>query len=290
MARPPPGIELNRGSAPAYCCRRPVEPIMDPMLGFMIKKAFFDSWDHLLPIMGLNLLFLVLIAIPFSAAPLMAAVTEPGAAVVFAIGLLVLFVYAGAVSEVICAATDYHSIELRELLAAIRRSYLGSLAFGAVFLLHLVVLAVSIPVYFAMEHMLGLFALVVLFWVSVIWWLSCQFYFPIRSRLGDKPIKALKKCFLVFFDNPGFTVFTGMGSLLLIVGSYLMPLFLLIPGPTGLLVWVHVGFKLRLYKYDYIEQHPGPRRQRIPWTALLSEEREKVGPRTLRGMIFPWKE
>jgi len=263
---------------------------MDAMIGFMIKKAFFDTWDNLLPIMGLNLLFLVLIAIPFSAAPLLAAATEPGAAVVFAIGLLVMFVYAGAVSDVICKVTDYQSIELRELLAAFRKTYAGSLLFAAVFLVHLVVLAISVPVYFAMEHLLGLLALVVLFWVSIIWWFSCQFYFPIRSRLGDKPLKALKKSFIVFFDNPAFAAFTGAGCFFLILGSYFMPLFLLIPGPTGLMVWIHVGFKLRLYKYDYLEEHPGTQRKRIPWRALLSEDRDKVGPRTLRGMIFPWKE
>jgi len=263
---------------------------MVAMLGFTIKKAFFDTWDHLLPIMGLNLLFLVVIAIPFSAAPLMAAATEPGAAVVFGLGLLVMFVFAGAVSEVIRNVTDYQGIELRELLAAFRRTYGGSLLFGAIFLLHLVVLGISVPVYFAMEHFIGLFALIVLFWVSIIWWLACQFYFPIRSRLGDPPIKSLKKSFIVFFDNPGFAAFTGFGCLFLILGSYFMPLFLLIPGPTGLMVWIHVAFKLRLYKYDYLEENPGSHRRRIPWAALISEDREKVGPRTFKGMIFPWKE
>jgi hypothetical protein len=29
---------------------------------------------------------------------------------------------------------------------------------------------------------------------------------------------------------------------------------------------------------------------RVPWDALLAEDREQVGVRTLRGMIFPWKE
>ncbi len=256
----------------------------------MIKKAFFDTWDHLLPIMGINLLFLIVIAIPFSAAPLLAATTEPGAAAMFGVGLLIVFVFAGAVSEVIRNATDYQSIELRELLAAFKRTAGGSLVFGGVFLAHLIILGISVPVYFAMEHIIGLFALIVLFWVSVIWWLACQFYFPIRARLSDKPLKALKKCFIVFFDNPGFAVFTGFGCLLVILGSYFMPLFLLIPGPTGLLVWLHVGFKLRLYKYDYLEENPNVNRKRIPWTALLTEDREKVGPRTLRGMIFPWKE
>jgi hypothetical protein len=44
-----------------------------------------------------------------------------------------------------------------------------------------------------------------------------------------------------------------------------------------------------MYKYDYLEKNPGDRR-RIPWDALLVEDRERVGKRTLKGMIFPWKE
>ena len=40
-----------------------------------------------------------------------------------------------------------------------------------------------------------------------------------------------------------------------------------------------------------VEQAGGKRRRvRIPWDALLAEDREQVGVRTLRGMIFPWKE
>ena len=48
--------------------------------------------------------------------------------------------------------------------------------------------------------------------------------------------------------------------------------------------------KLRLYKYDYLEENPDAKRNDIPWDALLIDERERVGKRTLRGMIFPWKE
>ncbi len=45
-----------------------------------------------------------------------------------------------------------------------------------------------------------------------------------------------------------------------------------------------------MFKYDYIEAHPDTDRKHLPWEELLFEEREKVGTRTLKGMIFPWKE
>jgi hypothetical protein len=43
-------------------------------------------------------------------------------------------------------------------------------------------------------------------------------------------------------------------------------------------------------KYDYLEENPRADRKHIPWETLLREERERVGKRTLKGMIFPWKE
>ena len=81
---------------------------------------------------------------------------------------------------------------------------------------------------------------------------------------------------------------------------------LLLPGPASAVLLLTVAFKLRMYKYDFLEEqraassrepeagYKPPRgrrlRVRVPWDALLAEDREQVGVRTVRGMIFPWKE
>jgi hypothetical protein len=65
---------------------------------------------------------------------------------------------------------------------------------------------------------------------------------------------------------------------------------LLLPGISSILLFWNTAFKLRLYKYDWLEQNPGSNKKSIPWDALLVEDRERVGKRTLKGMIFPWKE
>ena len=64
----------------------------------------------------------------------------------------------------------------------------------------------------------------------------------------------------------------------------------ILPGLGAVLVWHNVALKLRLYKYDHLEQQPESNRKQIPWDALLVDDRDRVGKRTLRGMIFPWKE
>jgi hypothetical protein len=118
--------------------------------------------------------------------------------------------------------------------------------------------------------------------------LSAQYFFPIQSRLDRKFRKIFRKTFLVFFDNPGFSI--GLLICALIVVTISAFTALLLPGLATVLLWWNVAFKLRLYKYDWIEQNPGANRRKVPWDALLVADRERVGKRTLRGMIFPWKE
>ena len=93
--------------------------------------------------------------------------------------------------------------------------------------------------------------------------------------------------FLILLDNPLFTLSLMLTSLLISLLSVLTAL--LLPGIATVLLLTNAGLKLRLYKYDYLDQHPESRKH-IPWDMLLNEDRERVGKRTLKGMIFPWKE
>jgi Zn-dependent protease with chaperone function len=117
--------------------------------------------------------------------------------------------------------------------------------------------------------------------------LAFQYFFPLQARLERRFFKILKKMFLLLLDNPLFTFGLLLASLIILVLS-VFTIFLLF-GITTILLWWNVALKLRLYKYDHLEKHPDDRR-RIPWDALLVEDRERVGKRTLKGMIFPWKE
>ena len=81
-------------------------------------------------------------------------------------------------------------------------------------------------------------------------------------------------------------------SLLLIVMTPFMAF--LAPGFSGLLLAWNNAFKLRMYKYDWMELHPEipiqKARKQIPWEELLAEDRDTVGTRTIRNLIFPWKD
>ncbi len=137
----------------------------------------------------------------------------------------------------------------------------------------------------------GALAAGVLFWFGLAALLSLQYYIPLRARLGGGFGKNLRKSFILFFDNPSFSVFLALyNAVSLALSGFLA---FLAPGFAGLALALDCGLRLRLYKYDWLEKNPlSPRRARraIPWEELLAEDRELVGKRTLKGMIFPWKE
>ncbi|TVQ24751.1 MAG: hypothetical protein EA383_10135 [Spirochaetaceae bacterium] len=259
------------------------------MIGFTIKKAFFDTWDNLLGAALYNLGFVLVAAVPFLALDTLMGVAGGLLSILgWAAGVLLVFLYLGGLAFVARDMTDYTSVGPKAFWGYIKEAMPVSLVLGGIFLAQAFITSVAVPVYASMGNILGLAALVFLFWASVIWILSSQFVLPVRTRLNAKIGPVLKKSFMVFFDNTGFSLFMAAGIIALTVLS--LPLAFLIPGPMGVLIWMQTGFKLRLMKYDYLEEHPDAKRSAIPWDELLYDERERVGSRTLRGMIFPWKE
>ncbi len=259
------------------------------MLGFTIKKAFFDMWDNLLGAALYNLGFVLVAAAPFLVLESLVGMGAELLSIVgWALGVLLVFVYVGGLAFVARDMTDYASVGPKAFWGYIKEAAPASLVLGGIYLAQAFITSVAVPVYASMGNVLGLAALVFLFWASVIWVLSSQFVLPVRARLNSHIGTVLKKSFMVFFDNTGFSLFMATGIIALAALS--LPLAFLIPGPMGVLIWMQTGFKLRLMKYDYLEENPDAKRSAIPWDELLYDERERVGTRTLRGMIFPWKE
>ena len=140
--------------------------------------------------------------------------------------------------------------------------------------------------------MIGLFVGALLFWVDIFIALSLQWFVPIRSTFHNKFFKCLKKCFIIFMDNTGFSIIMALYHLLLIALSVLPIGFF--PSLAGVSISKHNAFRLRMYKYDYLEEHPELKtpkeRRKIPWEELIFDDREALGPRKLRSFLFPWKE
>jgi len=261
------------------------------MIGFLIKKTIYDLWDNMFRIVLLNLGFIVSLTIP---------IILPGyipipilAIAVAAIGALWCFVYLAAAALSLKAVSDYGVFGFADFKANLKAGWPAGMVLCLIGFFFFLVMRLIIPFYLDLGSLVGLLLAALIFWSLILALVSFQFYFAIRARLDSKPIKILKKCFIIFFDNPGFSIFSLLYTLVTLVLSLIFAL--LLPGPAGLLLFLDEGLRLRLLKYDWLEENPlpdgsPPKRQKIPWDALLIEDREKTGNRTLRNFIFPWKD
>jgi hypothetical protein len=261
------------------------------MTGFFIKKAFYDGWDNLLQIVLLNL---ICIAIGFGGFFLAqkTAMIVPLSISVLAATVLAECVVAMAVSQVMAGVASYKSFSLKDLLAALSETWKHGLLLGLCIALIVLIFIVTFPYYLGLGNMIGFAVAVILFWTAVVLVLSFQWFLPIRSQLEKNFLKCVKKCFIVFFDNPGFSLFMFFYTLVMLVLSTVM--IFLIPGISGIILAHNDAFRLRMYKYDWLEQHPEldfkTARKSVPWGELIAEDEETVGHRSLKSFIFPWKD
>lgn len=260
------------------------------MIGFLLKKNFFDIWDNMFRMIPLNLGFLASLAIPFLLPGIIPIPILSMA--VFAAGVLWCCVYLAAAALSVKAISDYASFGFSDFIQNIKAGWPAGIVMCLIGVLLFIMASVIIPFYLKMQSPVGLLLAAVIFWTLLISVLSFQFFYAVRARLAEKPLKIIKKCFIIFFDNPGFSVFTLLYAVITLLLSAVVGF--LMPGPAGSLLFLDEALRLRLLKYDWLEENPPdattPKRRRVPWDALLIEEREKTGTRTLRNFIFPWKD
>ncbi|MCK5197214.1 MAG: hypothetical protein KAR21_02630 [Spirochaetales bacterium] len=257
------------------------------MILFLIKKVFFDVWDNLITIVLFNIGFAAIIA----GASYIAFLFEPAGAGYFITVIISVFIfnlYAGAVSGYVSDLVSYKSPELKSFPVYIKKIWKSSAVISVISIFQVAALFIGFPFYFSVGGFPGLVGLVTLFWISVLWWMTVQYFFPVAFQLEDSIKKQLKKSFILLLDNTLFSIFLGFYSIFILGASVFTAL--LIPGITVVLLAHQAALKLRLYKYDYLEENSDASRRNIPWNELLFKEKEKIGTRTLKGMIFPWKE
>jgi len=258
------------------------------MIGFLIKKNFYDSWDNLFKIAIVNIGFIASIAIPvfvpgfFASLPFLGMIT-------MLIGILWSCVYLSAAALSVKRISDYGNFGFADFIGNLKTNWPAGLVFGGMVFLIYLLCTIVIPFYLSMRSTIGLLLAVFIFWTMITSILALQFFLAVTSRLEKRLFVAVKKCFIIFFGNTMFCVFSLLHNIFLLA-ICLFPLFIFVPGPAGMLLFLDQGLRLRLMKYDWLEQNPGSDSRKIPWDAILIEEREKTGSRSLKNFIFPWKD
>ena len=258
------------------------------MIGFLIKKNFFDAWDNFFKIALLNIGFLLSLAFPVFVPGLFASVPFLGTGFLL-VGILWCFVYISAAAKTLKSISDYGSFTFADFIEKFKTNWLAGLFFGGLIFALYMLCVTAIPFYLSMKSAGGLLLAALVFWAAVTAVLALQFFFAVLSRLETKFFRAIKKCFLLLLFDPLFCVFSLFHNLFILVIS-VFPLFLFVPGPMGILLFLDEGLRLRLMKYDWLEANPEADKRKIPWDAILIEEREKTGSRSFKNFIFPWKD
>ncbi len=257
------------------------------MTGFFIKKAFFDGWDNFIGILLQNLIFMALL----SFALLSVFISEYSYLLMYGVLAVILFascLFMGGTSNAVFNYSNYDKTTWEPFLKGIKRNIRHSLLFFLLMVLFSLVLIVALPFYMSMSGVMGIALTVILFWVILAFVLAMPYYYPLMNLLpGDGPLKTLKKCFIVVADNIGFSFFFLLYNIFCLVLSVFT--LGMIPGLVGMMLASQDAIKLLMKKYDWIEENPDANRKKVPWSELLFEEKEKVGPRSIKSMLFPWK-
>jgi hypothetical protein len=260
------------------------------MIGFLFRKTFYDLWDNMFRIVVVNLGFVALAAFPVFIPPLLAELTGSIALsmVLSPIGILLCSVYLATAALTLKSLSDYGAFGFRDFFGNVKTAWPAGLVMGFFVFVLFIIVTIVLPFYISIESPFGLVLAALVFWTAVFALLSFQYYFTAYARLSPKLIKAFRKCFIISLDNSGFSVFLLISNFVSLILSVFFAF--MFPGPAGILLYLDEALRLRLLKYDYLEENPGANRRKIPWDALLIEERERVGTRTFRNFIFPWKD
>jgi len=261
------------------------------MIGFLLRKTLYDLWDNMFRIVILNLGFAAAAAIPIML-PALAVKYFNSLALelaISAIGILICSVYLATAAFSLRSISDYGTFGFGDFFSNLKKAWPAGLVMGFFVFLLFLVATVIIPFYLGMESpVAGLALAAVIFWATVFALLSFQFYFTVYVRLGSSLKKSFKKCMIISLDNSGFSLFMLLHNIVALAISVVFAF--MFPGPAGILLYLDEALRLRLLKYDWLEANPGANRRKIPWDALLIDEREKTGTRSLKNFIFPWKD
>lgn len=268
------------------------------MIGFFIKKNFCDGWDNILWIIVFNLISAALIVLGYLGLSVISSFADT-ISVFLIVGIPFLLVMLfllnclfSSISRECARIVNFASVEYKNVFTTLFDDWKDSAYLTLSTAIAVLIGVVVIPFYLNLDNIIGLLLSALIFWFLIIALLALQWYFPLKSQLKGGFKKTLKKCFLILLDNTGFSIFMFFYNLFLVVLSpflaFLMPSF------TGLIMAQNNALRLRLYKYDWQEDHPGltPKeaKQLVPWDELLADDKETLGPRSFRSFIFPWKD
>lgn len=266
------------------------------VFGLLIRKTLYDLWDNFLSIAALNGMFL-LIMLGFFQVPLLLVKAFPGLPVLSvaaaAVFVFLTGVYAGALAFSLKRVSGYGAFHFAEFAGSLKKALPLALAFTVFAALVFFFTKTIIPFYFNIKGFMGSFLGATVFWVLAALCLAAQLFPSIYAR-QDGSFRAKLK-YSLFFMADNLPLYIGVFFTGILLCAVSIVFLFLWPGPAGLFLFWDEAFRLRFLKYEWLskageEVFAKRRTVKIPWDEILEEEREATGKRTIRQIIFPWKQ
>ena len=267
------------------------------MFSFFLKKNLADGWDNLFFLVLTNvfsIIVAVLTVFTFSFLGNINPLLQNLVMILFG-GLFMVVNFAQGACALKIA--NFDSPSFGTFFRALTYVWKIGFAFGCFVVLGGLLIRVGILYYLELGNLLGLLIVALLGWFTFISAMALQWFVPLYFLQEQNGfMKCLKKSFIIFFDNPFFSFSCFLYNVLLFALSFV--LFFLAPGFSGLVLSTTNALRLRLKKYDWLEEmeekEPGfssdrNKRYNVPWDELIKEDRETLGPRKLSSFIFPWR-
>ena len=266
------------------------------MIGFFLKKNFCDGWDNVLYLLVPNIIISLSSALAFFILSCLISLESSFALILTCAALIILLalvmVLAMAFSENAAEIANFSMPSIASYFRQIPKVFPDAFRYGALIGLLVVAGAIGIPVYNSMGGILGNALALLLLAFEIVFFLSLQWFVPLRALLHDNFSKCLKKCFIIFFDNTAFSIFMFFHNFILAALSFMI--FTVLPGTCGIVLAQVNALRLRLYKYDWLDANPqfksAKYRKNIPWDALLENDRTTLGPRPFKSFFMPYKQ
>lgn len=247
------------------------------MFPFAIKKAFFDLWDQLFMVLLVNFLFTTAL-LGTGALPLF-----------FPLGMTLCLLLGGIASFWAKDLVVSGAFRWRDAWPHFKASWKTSLATSVVWILLGTGLVFGVPFYSALNQWAGMGFGAVMFW-GAFFLLGMSLYLSgLQAQVGGNLKSLARKSFMLFMAHPLQSLILFIFTVLFLGLSVVTLGFF--PGILGVHVWLQVAFRFLLTRYEWMEKNPDwDKKKPLPWKQILAEDLDRLGPRSLRGMIFPWKD
>ena len=266
------------------------------MIKFWFVKNFCDSWDNLFFIIISNVFTIVAATAMYFVLTQSGDVNSylPNIAFIVCAGFFMVVTFAWGVNAEKIA--EFNTPSFAVFFKSLKTVFLTAFCFGALLAIFILAGVNGIRYYlafFVSGNIIGILFTAVIAWFMLVVFIAMQWFVPLYFLQDENTfLKCLRKSFIIFFDNAAFSILLFVYNLILFAFTIIS--FGLIPGINGITLSSTNALRIRLYKYDWLEENPEymddrEKRSQIPWDELIAEDKEILGPRNLASFLFPWR-